>query len=57
MTDFESLRNIFEMSEFLEFEDDDSLEIVTIDERSGQTATITFNFNDEGELIQVFVQE
>lgn len=57
MTDFNTLREIFEMAEVLTSDDNDQLEIVTVDEHTNKTATVVFNFNEHSELTEVYVQE
>lgn len=57
MNDFETLKNIFEMAEVLELEGENTLELLTTDEKSGKSATVIFNFNELGDLTEVYVQE
>lgn len=55
--DFTTLYEILEMAEVLSAADEDSLEVVTVDEHSGKTATVVFYFNKDKELTGVNVVE
>lgn len=58
LNDFDTLKEIFEMAEVLDFEGSDYLEIMAFDERTNNNATVTFKFNEEGELLgEINVQE
>lgn len=55
--DFETLRDIFTMAEVLTSDNEDVLEILTVDEHSNKTARVIFKFNEDKELTEVYVEE
>jgi hypothetical protein len=57
MTDYDNLKNIFEMAEVLTKEGEKTLEILTVDETANKTVNIIFSFNRDEELIEVYVEE
>ena len=57
MTDFDTLKEIFEMAEVLNSEENNQLEILTVDEHSNKTANVIFTFNKDKELVGVYVEE
>mgnify|MGYP003442701900 CR=1 FL=1 len=51
-TDFDTLKDIFEMAEVLTHEGENTLEISAFDERTNKIGIITFRFNDNRELTE-----
>jgi len=53
MSDFNKLKDIFEMAEVLEREGDNYLEVSAPNELEQRTVVVRFTFNDSNELIEV----
>lgn len=57
ITDLDRLRDVFEMAEMLNSEENNELELQLPDERNSKIATVIFTFNEDGELIEGRVEE
>lgn len=53
MSDFNKLRDIFEMSEVLNSEFENTLEVITFDKDTDQRIVLTFICNQWGELEKI----
>lgn len=57
MTDFNTIKDILEMSELLDDFTEHSLIVTTVDKDDTKTVSITFEFNDDKELINIYTEE
>lgn len=57
MTDYDTLKDVFELAEVLTNETESTLELLTVDESSNKSVTIVFSFNKKNELMEVYVEE
>lgn len=56
MTDYATLRNIFEMAEVLDDASETILELKTVNATDDKTVTVVFVFNEDKELTGVYTE-
>jgi hypothetical protein len=56
MTDYKSLREVFEMAEVLDEEFDSTLVSKTVNTSNDDIVNVIFSFNDRNELIGIHVE-
>lgn len=57
MTDYKTLKEMLIMAEVLTGEFENKLEVKTYTEPTEHLQTVVFEFNDENELINIFIEE
>lgn len=57
MTDFNTIKDILEMSELLDDFTEHLLIVKTVDKDDTKTVNITFEFNEDKELINIYTED
>jgi hypothetical protein len=57
MTDYDKLKDVFEIAEVLSNEFQDTLEVIAVSETTNKAMNVVFSFNKQRELVEVYIEE